>query len=160
MAKEHGLEELKQEYKKLQEKHGLPDFGDLNREFYIEKIAESETDFLFREIRKFIADKIYNYMRLIETIINPSNSPAFIFSFIKTLTAEDRKKLNEIYERLSETYFEIIKMDIETSEKKDADFIKTSYSFWMKIKKELMPILEKMKLKGNNEENSSSKYFG
>ena len=161
MAKEFNLDELKQRYKKLQEKHNLPEFEKLNREFYIEKIAESETDFLFRELRKFIADKFYNYMRFIETILNPTNAPIFIFSVIKSVTSEQKKRLGEIYDKLSEVYLEVIRLDVDSSEKKDADFVKNAYNSWLGIKTELMPILEKLKnTNSKGEENSNNKYFG
>ena len=46
------LEELKKKYEKLQKQYSLPSFEKLNEEFDIEKIAENETDFLLREVRK------------------------------------------------------------------------------------------------------------
>lgn len=159
--KERTLADLKKDYSEIQRKYNLPSFEELNREFYIEKIAEAETDFLLREIRKFIADKFYNYMRLIETVLNPVNAPIFMFSLIKSITPEDKKKLGTIYDDMSEIYFEVIKLDAESSEKKDAEFTRKSYDSWLKIRKELSDSLEKIKaVKDKNEENSGSKYFG
>lgn len=161
MTEKFNLEELKQRYQKLQEEHNLPSFEELNREFYVEKIAESETDFLFRELRKFIADKFYNYMRFIETILNPANAPIFIFSLIKSMTLEDKKKLGEVYDKLSEVYFRVIKLDVNSSEIKDAEFVNHAYNSWLGIKKELADVLEKFKsINGKGEEIFNSKYFG
>lgn len=161
MTKEFNLDELKQKYRKLQGEHNLPSFEELNREFYVEKIAESETDFLFREIRKFIADKFYNYMRFIETILNPVNAPIFIFSLIKSMTPEDKRKLGEVYDKLSEVYFKVIKLDVDSSKEKEAEFVNSAYSSWLEIKKELAGMLEKFKsINGKGEEGFNSKYFG
>ena len=158
---EFNLNELKQRYKQLQEKYNLPGFEEMNKEFYAEKIAESETDFLFRELRKFIADKYYNYMRFIETIINPSNAPIFIFSLIKSITPEQKKKFGQIYDKLSETYLEVIKLDVDSSEEKDAEFIRRSYNSWLIIKKELSEAIGQLKNSDSkSEENSNNKYFG
>lgn len=161
MAKEYDLNEVKAQYKKLQEKYPLPNFELLNQEFSIEKIAESQTEVLTREIRRYIADKIFNYLRFIETLLNPANAPMFIFSVIKSMNQDDKKKLNEIYIKLSEIDLELIKLDIESSESKDAEFIGQVYGTWQNIKKELIPILGKLKnIKENDEEKSNNKYFG
>ena len=92
MAKESDLENLKKDYEKIQRKHGLPSFQELNEDFQIEKVAEVETDFLVREIRKFMADKFSNYLRFIEAVLQPVNTPMFIFSIIKSIGAEEDRK--------------------------------------------------------------------
>ena len=99
--KESELEKLKQDYKKIQKIHNLPDFEKLNSEFAIEKIADIETDFLIREIAKIMAEKFSNYLRFVELILNPANSPMFIFSLIKTMGEDEKKKFSEIYKELA-----------------------------------------------------------
>ena len=159
--KEFDLNELKQRYRKLQEKYKLPEFEELNQEFYIEKIAEFETEFLTREVRRFVADKIYNYLRFIETILNPANAPMFIFSVIKSMTLEDKKKFSDIYEKLAEIDLELIRLDVESSEKKDAEFINKVYASWGEIKKELIDVIGRLKNRKNGEEKDrGSGYFG
>jgi hypothetical protein len=161
VKKEYDLDELKAQYKKFQEKYNLPNFELLNQEFSIEKIAESGTEILTKEIRRFIADKIFNYLRFIETLLNPANAPMFIFSVIKSLNQEDKKRLTDIYEKLSEIDLELIKLDLESSEDKDAEFIKQVYNSWQEVKRNLIPIVGKLKnIKENNDEKSNSKYFG
>jgi len=68
------LENLKKKYKIFQEKYFLPKFEELNDDFSIEKLADNETDFLLKEIRRFISEKFSNYLRLIESLI-----PRFLF---------------------------------------------------------------------------------
>src|SRR5271157_2792185 len=97
VKKEYDLDEVKLQYRKLQEKYDLPSFELLNQEFSIEKIADSKTEILTKEIRRFVADKIYNYLRFIETLLNPVNAPMFIFSIIKSLSQDDKKKLADVY---------------------------------------------------------------
>jgi hypothetical protein len=161
MAREYDLNEVKMQYKKLQEKYQLPNFELMNQEFSIEKIADTETEILTREIRRYIADKIFNYLRFIETLLNPANAPMFIFSVIKSMSQDDKKKLTDIYVKLSEIDLELIKLDIECSESKDAEFIGKVYDSWQNIKKELIPILSKLKnVKDNDEDKSANRYFG
>ena len=138
---ESNLEILKKDYKKVQKKFELPDFEEFNEDFCIEKIAEAKTDFLIREMRKFMADKFSNYLRFIETILNPVNVPMFVFSVVKTIGAEEKKKLTEIYKKLARIEVELIELDVQFVEKKEAEFVKENYKVWQGIKKNLLEVL-------------------
>ena len=145
----------------LQDKYKLPSFESLNHDFYIDKVAEIETELVTREMRRFIADKVYNYLRFIETILNPVNAPMFIFSIIKSLDSADKKKLSDLYAKLSEINLELIKLDIESNEKKDAEFINQVYESWQSIKKELFSVINRLNdTKEPKEDRNGSKYFG
>ncbi len=159
--KEKTLEDFKQEYKKIQEKYSLPSFENLNEDFGIEKASELETDLLPREIRKFIWDKIVNYLRLIEGLLNPVNAPMFIFSVIKLLGVEEKRRLSEIYKKLTKTEIKVIALDLNFDEKKEAEFIKNSYGIWQEIKKDLVDIMEKVYNKWDDKIEATTKgYFG
>ena len=158
---ESELEKLKANYRKIQGVYNLPDFEKLNSEFAIEKIAETETDFLIREVTKVMAEKFSNYLRFVELILNPVNSPMFIFSLIKTIGESEKKKLSEIYKELARIELNLIELDVDFSEKKEADFINDSYKKWMIMKKDLLEVIEKIKSNWDNKnENNSKGYFG
>jgi len=159
--KEHDLGSLKKEYKKLQQKYNLPEFTDLNKDFHIEKAVEVETDYLIREVRRLIADKIYNYLRFIETLLNPANAPMSVFSIIKAMNREEKEKLTEIYKKLVKSEVKMIRLDMDFSEEKEADFIKESYNVWQEIKKDFIDVLEKVEKNWDNKFEVNSKgYFG
>jgi len=154
------LDCLKEYYLEIQKKYGLSDFGDLNEDFQIEKLSESETEFLIREIRKFITEKFSNYLRFIETILNPVNAQFFVFSVIKTLGPDDKEKLKEIYKKLARKEVDVIELDIQFSEEKEAEFVKDSCILWKELKKDLLEIVGVIKknwdVKG---ESNGKKYF-
>lgn len=155
------LEKLKENYYLIKEKYNLPEFSDLNEHFGVEVIADNETDFLVREIKKCVSDKIANVTRLIETLLNPANSSMFVFSIVKSLDSEDRKKLSDLYKQLSEIGLESLILDVDSSEKQDADFIKKIYEFWINSKSELLSILNKVKeTKESKSESNNKGYFG
>lgn len=159
--KESDLGALKKNYKLLQGKYSLPSFEDLNRDFGIEKAAEFETDFLIREIRKFVADKSSNYLRFIDTVLNPANAPMFVFSFIKMLGTEEKNKLAEIYKKLIKEEIKLLELDLSFSEEKEAKFIKEFYELWQGTKKELLEIIEKAdKNPGDKSRENNCGYFG
>ena len=159
--KESQLNEVKKDYEKFRKKYNLPSFEKLNEDFQIEKVAENETDYLLREVKKAIADKFYNYLRFVETLLNPVNAPVFIFSMIKSIDAEKKKKLNEIYKKLAKNEIRIIEVDLVYSEKKEAEFIKESYELWQKVKEELLDIIKNVKDNWDNKlEGKRKGYFG
>jgi hypothetical protein len=155
------LESLKEDYKELKEEHKLPDFDELNEDFHIEKLAETETDFLVREIRKFMSEKFSNYLRFVEAILNPVNASMFIFSMIKAIGPEEKETLTDIYKNLAKKEVELIELDIEFNEENEIKFIKESYELWKKIKKDLLGIIEVVKKNWDNKTETNGKnYFG
>ncbi|MEX0932873.1 MAG: hypothetical protein WDZ77_02115 [Candidatus Pacearchaeota archaeon] len=136
------LNELKKRCSSFQKKYELPTFEQLNEDFQIEKICENETDFLIREIRKFIADRLYNTLRFIETLLNPVNAPVFIISLSKAMSPEDKRSFGEIYKNLAKKEIELFKLDFVYSEEKEAKFIKESYNFWQGIKNQIFSSIE------------------
>jgi len=156
-----GLENLKKEYEKLEKKQKLPSFKEMNEDFYIEKIAENETDMLIREVRRMVGDRLANYMRLIENLLNPVNVPMFVFSILKMIGPEEKKKLSEIYKKLVQNEIKFVERDLEFDEAKEAEFIRNSCNLWQGIKKELAGIFEKVeKNQGSKAEENNKGYFG
>jgi hypothetical protein len=135
------LEKLKKDYEALKEKHNLPEFSRLSEDFGAERAAELETDYPLREIAKFMADKMINYLRFVEAMLNPQNVPMYVFSMIKAMKEEDKKKLSDMYKTLAKMEVKFMETDIESSEKKQAEFIKEGFEMWQAVKKELLGIV-------------------
>ena len=158
---ESKLSRLKKEYKKFQDKYKLPSFEDLNENFSIEKAAENETDFTIREIRKQISEKIYNYLRFVETLLNPINAPMSVMTLVKTFGVEEKNKLTEIYKKLMRNELDLVSIDVEYSEKKEADFIKNTHKIWREIQKDFMEVLKAVEKNWDSKtQNNSRRYFG
>lgn len=161
MNEESDLEKLKKDYLKLQKKYNLPDFENLNKDFQIERIAQNETEILIREIRKLIAEKFSGYLRFIETILHPMNAPMFVFSVIKLITSNEKKKLTEIYKELIKKEVKLIELDIDFVEEKETEFVKDSFEFWNKTKKDFLDILQTVEKNWDNKtDKNNGGYFG
>ncbi len=161
MTEKFDLEQLKERYKPFQEKYDLPPFEKLNEDFQIEKAAESETDLVLREIRRYITDKYFNYLRFIESILSPTNAPMFIFAVTKTLGIKEREKLIDLYKKIAKVDIDLIELDIEYSEEKEAKSIKEYFSIWQDIKKDFLEIIDVIKKNWDNKiEDSGKGYFG
>jgi hypothetical protein len=142
MKEESPLEKLKKDYSEIEKKHSLPSFEELNEEFLIERIAEGETDFLVREIRRHVAEKFSNSLRLIDLLLNPSNTPAFFLPAIKAITREEKDRLEKIYQTLSKNEIIGVKLDLKYSLEEEIKYIKESYEYWQEIKGSLYKTFE------------------
>ena len=157
------LSRLKKEYEKLRKKHNLPSFNELNKDFSIERVCEIETEFLLREIRKYMSDKIFNYLRFVETLLHPVNAPMFYFSILKTLNNDDKRALGEAYKELVEIEMDFVEADLEYSEEHEARAIKKSCEKWQNVKKNILRVTNATKKNMNSkfEPSSNNKgYFG
>ena len=159
--KKGDLNKLKKDYEALRAKYGLPEYSRLVEDFNIERASDVETDYTIREIRKFMADKIFNYLRSVEALLNPSNVPMYVFSMVKTIGTDDKKKLSDIYKELAKMEIKIMQLDLNFSEKMEADFIKESFNLWQSIKKDLLEITNKItKNWDTKSEEGRRDYFG
>jgi len=155
------LDELKKDYAEIQKKHGLPEFDELNQEFSIEKIQELETDYLLREVRRFMSEKFSNYLRLVETVLNPVNASVFVFSFIKTLSQEDKKLLEDVFKKLMKIELEAISLDVDYSEEKEIEYVKNSWKFWKEIRVDMKKVMVSVKKNWDNKVEAGKRgYFG
>jgi hypothetical protein len=158
---QEGLKKLKKDYEVLAKKYTLPSFDKLNEEFVIEKVSEFETDLLLKLIRNFMSEKIATYMRVVENLLNPVNAPMFVFSMVKSLDKSDKEKLFEIYKKFSKIEIELIELDLEYSEKKEANFIKEAFKLWDEVRKDLLFLVGKMKENIDVKSEANEKnYFG
>ena len=157
------LEKLKKAYSALEKKYGLPGFKEMNEDFYLEKIADGDVELVIREIRRAVGDKLANYMRFIENLLNPVNVPMFVFSIVKTLDDSQKKVLSEIYKDLVKNEIDFILCDLEFNESCEADFVKSSFQMWQGIKKNLLGIIGNVESKWEAKADinmSNRGYFG
>jgi len=164
MAKEEScksIEELKKEYENLAKKHDLPDFREMAEDFEIEKVLEKEAVFLIRDIRRTMAERVSGYLHLFENLINPSSPHVLIFSILKNMKEEERKKMRKIYQQLAKIQLDALKLDTIYDENNEADYILKTFGEWQQLKKEIHSLLgnlsEELKENFGSKENS---YFG
>lgn len=160
-SSESSLEKLKQDFIPLQIKYNLPNFYELNKEFQIERVSDVETDFILREMRKYVSDKLQNYLRFVEAILNPTEASMFVFMIVKSVNSDEKKKFTEIYKKLAKINFDFVELDVEYSEEKEAEFLIRSYKLWNEIKKDLSESCNSIsKNWGNGIEFSKTDYLG
>ena len=160
---ECNIDFLRKAYRVLEKKYKLPEFDLLNRDFQIEKIADSETEYLLREIRKMISAVLTNYLRFVEIVLHPVNVPMFIFSIVKSLGKDELSRFKEIYKKLARKEIELIRLDLTYDEKGEVDFIKDSCKIWQGVKKDILDVIKTIEKNWDNKIELNGKgnnYFG
>ena len=146
-------------YDALKENYNLPEFEILAQDFDIEKIADKETSFLAREIRRSINEKITAYIHLFETLINPSSPPMFVFKILKNTSSEEKESIQEFYKELSKTQIKTMKLDTIYSEKAEANFIKETFKIWQEIKPKINKLFESFETNFENGDISTKRSY-
>lgn len=161
MNKDRSIDEFKKEYEKYRVKYKLPNFMELNRDFEIERAYERETDFPLREIRKLMMDKVLGYLRFIELLLNPTNAPLFFFGLVKGMGMDDRKTIEKIYGKLGEFEIDVIELDNDYTDEKEARFIANIYKGWQEIKSDLKGVIGSLRSGWNQKNERKDKgYMG
>jgi len=155
------LQELKKQYEKLKQKYNLPEFEKLNEDFEIEKLQEKESDLLLREIRRAAIDRNISYLRFIEMFQNPQQAPLFFLALVKNLDSREKQLLDDIYLELGKFEIKSIALDNNYNENKEAEFIKTFYKDWQKIKEKFGKITQALENSWDKKSDKSNKgYLG
>jgi len=159
--KEECGRDITEEYEILKSEYDLPEWQGLAEDFDVEKICEKETDFLVREIRRAMNEKLSAYLHLFETLINPASPPMFVFSVLRKISNEDKEKIKEIYKKLSKMQLTIMKLDTIYSEENEVAFVKDVFAEWQDLKKQIHKIVEKFDDSFEDDDSASKgRYFG
>ena len=148
---------LKKEYESISKKYKLPDFEALNNEF---EFNIEKSNFLLRNIRRRMFDKMSWFLRIVENIIFPSQSHLLAYegSFFdeakrRELTLLHKKMM--IFDRLA------LLLDANPNDAEDADYIKKLYKEWPSLKKSMLEIITIMKKSWESDlKEEGEGYFG
>lgn len=155
------LNELKKRYSVYEKKYKLPSWKEICEDFDIERVIERDTDYLLREIRKLVVDKVVSYLRFFELLLNPGNAPLFFLILIKGMNGNDKKLIENIYFKLGGFEILVIALDIEYSEKAEAEFLLKIYKEWQSVKDDMKKFSETVMRNWNSKgEKKDRAYFG
>jgi len=134
--------ETKKKYEELADKYKLPSFDSLNKDFEISTIEE--TEFLLREIRRKIIEKLENYIKLLEGILHPEAGICDMYE-CGAFSDEEKNKLFELYKKIMFLNRFSAETSIDEDDSKSSNFIKKAFEQLNNIKKELLPMIKRMK---------------
>ncbi|HLC31150.1 MAG TPA: hypothetical protein VJK51_00630 [Candidatus Nanoarchaeia archaeon] len=153
------LSDFSKTYDVLRKKYGLPELQRLNEEFEIEKI-DRDSEILLRVIRKVMMEKIMNSMGFLELLLTPVNAPRLYFNYIRSMTTEDKKHIEDLYEKLSQLSLSSLSLEIQYSEKEEAVMIQSIVSLWQSLKKSFSLLIAKVQKPHVSNGSKERSYFG
>src|SRR3989338_5154417 len=151
--------DVKKKYGSLAMKHSLPDFKDLSEQFELEKI-DVDSDCFARIIRKTMMDKIVNSLSFLDMLLNPVNAPRIYLTFIKGMSIEDRKIIEKIYDLFGSLSLSCLALELDYSEKKEAEMIKKIYKEWEGIRKDFIELMNNIAKPKSSIAKKEKSYFG
>lgn len=134
--------EVEKQYNALKKKYSLPDFKDIDSEFDVSSI--DQTTFLLRRICEKINEKIGNFIKILEELLQPEGSIKSLYE-LRYLDDNDKKNAYFLYKKLMIRSIDFLSLSLTSNEKAHAEFIKNKFNEWENIKEDLKPLLEKMK---------------
>lgn len=133
---------IKGAFEDICKKHKLPSFDSLNNEFEINTIEESE--FLLREIRRKIDDKIENFLKILEAILQPDTVLCDMHE-CRLFNDTEKKKIYDLYKKLRFFDRYSIQIAIDEDDKKTCEFVNDVMKDWNKVKEEMLWISKMLK---------------
>ncbi|MBN2422989.1 hypothetical protein JXB41_07220 [Candidatus Woesearchaeota archaeon] len=151
--------EIINHYKELAQKYSLPDFQELNRYFYIEDIEK--TDFLLNKIRDKITEKIDEYIKIIETVLQPDTNLANLYEY-RYVDERKKDRIYRVFKKLMKYYRYSTEISLINEDEMNAEFIRTFYNEWTQLKQEIINILKILRNSWDIESNIKEdlSYFG
>jgi len=141
---------MKQRYQKHAKEYNLPDFSYIDHEFDI-SLLEGER-YLLRAIKDKIVNKIDDYVKILEDVLNPDSSSYSSIYETRALSEDDKLKILMIHKQLMILLRKALIVSIDNREKDIADFINEVYDKWEKFKPGLKKIAKDLQ-KAWEEEN-------
>ena len=138
------LEAIKEEYEKLQAQYDLPSFKEINEDFDISKV-DCNTGTILRDVRKMMVLKFSSILQFVELLLNPSSGSMFHMFLVKGINGDNKDILNSLFEGLGTIEINSFELDINYSEKDEADFIKRNFHAWNSMKPKINTINKSLK---------------
>ena len=144
------IKELEKQYSELKKKFKLPEFKEVDNEFELSDL--DETNFLLRSIVRRIAEKLDFYSTMLEEILQPDTSNLYAMHEIRHFDDNEKKQMYELYIKLMSSNRKSIEVSLIHNEKEEVDFISSMFNEWKILKNELLKFVMKMRASWKSEE--------
>jgi len=134
--------EIEKQYIELRKKHKIPEFKEVDFEFEISDLEE--TNFLLRAIIRRIAEKLDFYSVMLEEILQPDASNLYAMHETRYFDENEKNQMYDLYRRLMDFNRRSIEVSLTHNENEEAEFISSFLSEWKNLKMQLLKLVKKM----------------
>lgn len=136
------MSEIQKTYDALKKKHALPSFNDINNEFEIS--STENKDFLLREIRRKMDERIEFFVKILNSILQPDTNISELHE-CRDFSDSDKRDIFSLYKEIIVMHDSAVIAGIICDESQDAKFISETFKSWPAIKKKMVEIVKRMK---------------
>lgn len=138
------MADVKHEYEDLKKKFkGLPDWNSLNNEFELSLIEKP--DFLLRQIKDKIEEKLQWLQENLEKIINPDTSSFADMTECTVFTDTEKRMVLELYKKVVLLKRNIIEANLLQEDSADVESIKKALDEWPSLRQDSLNFVKKLK---------------
>lgn len=135
--------EIEKQYSELRKKFKLPEFKEIDFEFEISELEE--TNFLLRGVTRRIVERLDFYTTVIEENLQPDTSNLYAMHETRYFDEYEKKQMYDLYRKLMNFNRQSIEISLRRNEMEEADFINKFFNEWKQLKEELIFYVKKMK---------------
>ena len=133
---------VKKDYEVLKKKYNLPDFEVLDKEFEISTIEKP--DFLLRNIKKKISEKLELAAELLTKLIQPETTSIADLYEYRCFSEKEKKKIFELYSKVLYLHRKLLETDLILDDTEDANIIMHAAKEWPELRKQLIPFVKSL----------------
>jgi len=150
MTKMQTSKETEKQYNELRKKLKLPEFKEINFEFEIRDLEE--TNFLLRSIIRRMEERLDFYSTMLEELLQPDTSNLYAMHETRYFDDDEKKQMYGLYSKIMSFNRQSIEVSLSHNEKEEADFISTLFNDWKSLRQELLRFVKKIKESWKTEE--------
>lgn len=136
-------DDIAKEYEQLRKRYALPEFNQINSEFEI--CTLENTEFLLRSIRYKITEKIEYITSILHPILQPDTNSFNDLHEYRIFTDEDKKSIFELYRRLMSLHRTSLELSLINDDKQLVIFINDIYIKWPELKLSAIKFIKKIR---------------
>jgi len=151
---------IKKKYRDFKKEYNLPSFEKLDLMFELSTIDKD--DFLLRNIRKKMLEKLDYFCEIIESLLQPDTSSFANMHECKFFEDEEKDDLYKLYKNLMFLSKSAMLLGINSSDDEEAEFINSVYKDLPKLQQEILVYVKKIKETWRNESSTKEElgYLG
>jgi hypothetical protein len=152
--------DMTKEYEALKKKYYLPELKELDKEFCIGKLED--TQFILRTVIGKIMERIELVFKTLSDIVQPAENNLATMYEAEVFSDDEKKHIFDLMKKLAYTHRDLIIKDYEYSDDTAAVIILKAFKEWKEMKKDVLRIMEKLRdsWKSDNKSKAEEGYFG
>jgi len=135
--------EIEKDYNKLCKKFKLPKFKEIDEEFEISILENS--NFLIKNILRKIAEKQEFYIEVIGNLVHPDASSISSMYEIRFFTDDEKNDMYNLFKSMMKSNRNILELILNNNESEQVKFLNDFFNDWINIKKDITIYITKMK---------------